>query len=129
MVLNKKFFLSVAAISIFSSQAAFADSSVYFDDQTGTYGYYYGAKSVKIASEKALFFCKDYGGKNCKELIKTAQKGYGAIAEGKTKKGSPVIGAVLGYPTQAQANKAAIGYCNGSGGLNAKVTQKFYDGN
>jgi hypothetical protein len=126
MSLIKKLFLSTAFISLLVPHA-FADSSVFFDQGNGAYGYSYNSHGMKPARDLALYYCKKSGGKNCKEFLTSGKRGYGAVAYADTKTGKHVIGVVLSASTQEKASKEAIEKCKKAGGIDPKIDGTFRD--
>jgi len=111
-----KALLAVMSITMFPMVTIFADSAIYFCDETGSYG---AAWSIPItqAKQTALNYCQEQGGTNCTELISCEDTGFGAIAISSNE----VIGAACGYNTQTQANQAAINSCVQSDGEDCTV--------
>lgn len=89
----------------------FADSAIYFCQETGSYGAAWGGDMASV-TQTALNYCQSQGGTNCQELVSCQGTGYGAIAISNNE----VIGASCGYNTQKEANKAALQSCVQSDG-------------
>jgi hypothetical protein len=104
-----------------------AQTAVYFCSETGYYGYCCGTANV---GDCAYNKCLSYGGKSPRLIGSIVnQKGYGAIAIGKTTNGSNAIGAAAGMSSQEAADRKAKEYCTQYGGQNPYIDARFYDGN
>ncbi|MCB1168365.1 MAG: DUF4189 domain-containing protein [Leptospiraceae bacterium] len=97
--------------------AAFADSSIYFCENTGAYGAAWGQPDNHAEAQSQ---CEKYGGTDCQELISCGY-GYAAIATSS----NSVIGASCGASTQTEANNAAVQACRDSGGNGCAVKHKW----
>ncbi|HBS05653.1 MAG TPA: hypothetical protein DEA96_11855 [Leptospiraceae bacterium] len=97
--------------------AAFADTSIYFCEETGAYGASWGqADNHGVAKSQ----CEKYGGTACEELI-SCGTGFAAIATSNNQ----VIGASCGAGNQGAANKAALDACRDSGGTGCAIKHKW----
>jgi hypothetical protein len=109
--------LSAAIMAIMAFPLAmFADSAIYFCEETGSYGAAWGGNMAEV-SQSALDNCQSQGGTSCAELVSCEGTGYGAIAVSDNE----VIGASCGYNTQKEANKAALESCVQSEGEGCKI--------
>lgn len=124
--MKKSFLLLVLPLLFFSIQLN-AQSAVYYCSETGYYGYCYGTPD---AQDCAYNNCVKYGGKSPRLVGSIIyQKGYGAIALGRTANGGKAIGAAAGQSTQEKADQMAKNYCIQYGGQNPYIDEQFYDGN
>ena len=110
MKMKMKMFLAMLGMVAFPL-ALFADSAIYFCEETGSYGASWGGNMASV-TQTALDNCQSQGGTNCQELVSCEGTGYGAIAISNNE----VIGASCGYNTQKEANKAALESCVQSDG-------------
>lgn len=109
-------------------QNAFAASSVYFCKETANYGFSYQAKTIVEAQDRAFDYCHESGGTNCQELVSTEDSGFGAIAEGETDDGIPVVGAAVAVETSNEAQEIALKYCKEAGATkNVEITFVWKD--
>jgi hypothetical protein len=106
-------------------ETVYSRNAVYFCSETGYYGYCYGVDDVESCAKNN---CMRVGGRNPK-LIRTVtnKKGNGAIAIGKTSKGTSVIGAATGCSSQVEADQRAIYFCKQYGGQNPQIDARFLD--
>lgn len=92
-------------LGLFLSVALFADSSIFFCQETSAYGAAWGAPMAKV-KQIAKQYCIDNGGTNCQELL-SCKTGYGAISvdnEG-------TIGASCGASNQQEADQLSLESC------------------
>jgi len=103
-----------------------AQTAVYYCGETGYYGYCYGTADVQNCAYNK---CINAGGKSPRLVGSIVyNKGYGAIALGKTSNGGNALGASAGLRSQDDADRTAINFCRQSGGQNPYIDAQFYDG-
>ncbi|MCK5823874.1 MAG: DUF4189 domain-containing protein [Ichthyobacteriaceae bacterium] len=101
-----------------------AQTSVYFCQQTDTFGYSSGSTHT---SDIAFERCINLGGNSPAPVYFTSKKGYGAIAEGTTKSGKKVIGIVAGNQNLSNAIIMAEKECRERGGQKISVKNWWKD--
>ncbi|MFN3603813.1 MAG: hypothetical protein ACK4UJ_03760 [Leptonema sp. (in: bacteria)] len=92
-------------VGLVLSAALFADSSIFFCEETSAYGAAWGAPMAKV-KKVAKQYCIDNGGTNCQELL-SCQTGYGAISIDN----QGTIGASCGAGSQAEADQLSLDSC------------------
>jgi len=103
-----------------------AQTAVYYCGETGYYGYCYGKVDAQNCAYNA---CIKSGGKSPRLVGSVVyNKGYGAIALGKTSYGGNALGASAGLGSQDEADRTAINFCRQSGGQTPYIDVQFYDG-
>lgn len=124
----KKLFLTAFALIIlaFAAPGLYSQSAVYFCTETGAYGFAYGY-SYSTVFDKAIDACYNYGGSKPVLITSTEYRGYGAIALGKDKNGSRVIGAAVGFTSLSEAKREAIRQCENYGGYDVYISDTWHD--
>lgn len=102
---------------VFLPAAVFADTSIYFCEETGAYGASWGNPNNHAEAKRQ---CETYGGTACAELI-SCDTGFAAIATSNNQ----VIGASCGAGSQGEANSAALEACRDSGGAGCAIKHKW----
>jgi len=120
----KNFNFLPIALFLFFGSIAHAQSAIYVCSTTGAYGFCYGTTDVE---ECAYNKCLQYGGKSPKRGGFVSDKGYGAVAIGKTSTGGQAVGFAAGYSTQEEADQVARNYCTQYGGQYPHVDARFLD--
>lgn len=80
----------------------------------GGYGYCYGPAPKSDAELCALKKCREVGGVECKVMVSSRGRGYGAIAVSSDTR-RPSVGAAIGMSTSNSAIDAALGQCEKRG--------------
>lgn len=97
----------LSMLAFLTSNQAFAFGAIAVDDEVGetdpSYGFVTGEETREAAQRKALKYCKEYGGEDCRVVVWFKQ--CGAYAASKKYYG-------YGYgPTKAKATSDALEMC------------------
>jgi hypothetical protein len=117
------FRLALVGITMLVIQRANAASAVATDFHGHTI-YSTGQLTKAIAIQHALETARQRYGAGVRIIAATDVKGYGAIAVA-SKGNRSVLGAALGHPSLADAEKQAIEICLKGGGVNPRVIQQW----
>ena len=119
---SARFGLALLSLVIAAIGHANAGSAVAWAPH-GNVVYSYGHPKT-VAIQRALEMARLRGGVNVKIIAATDVTGYGAIAVARKGRGS-VIGAALGRPSLADAEKRAIEVCLKGGGTDPEIKSRW----
>jgi hypothetical protein len=117
--------LALVTMAVVAVQNAKAASAVVMEQRHGHLITSYGQPSREIAKEHALETARQRYGANVRLIASSDVTGYGAIAVAR-KGNSSVIGAALGRPSRADAERRAIEVCLKGGGTDPKVRWEWH---
>ena len=120
----------VAALAVMAFQRANASSAVAIDPHGHITRAYDPTASEEAAKQAALELAVRRGWLGARIIASTGKSGYCAIAlaynaHGKVHGKDGVMGTALGWRSQAEADRLAIGACLKGGGINPKVYSRF----
>lgn len=101
-----------------------AQTAVYVCSQTGAFGFCYGYSNVTTCAYNK---CIQMGGRSPYNILSHPNKGYGAIAVGRSDSGRQVVGAAAGYTDRESARRRAISECQNLGGQNVYIHTTWLD--
>ena len=117
--------LALVTMALMAVQNVNAASAVVMEQRHGHLITSYGQPSKEIAKEHALETAHQRYGVNVRLIASSDVTGYGAIAVAR-KGDSSVIGAALGRPSRADAERQAIEICLRGGGIDPKVRWEWH---
>jgi Domain of unknown function (DUF4189) len=121
---SKLFRLALVCMTVAAIQNANAGSAVAHDPHGHTV-YSKGQPTKAIAIQHALETARSHGWAEARIIAASDVTGYCAIAVARKGNGS-VLGAVLGRPSRAEAERQSIEICLKGGGTDPKVRWEWY---
>jgi hypothetical protein len=118
------FQLPLLSMAVVAMQSANAGSAVANDGHGHTI-YSEGQPTKAIAIQHALETARSHGWADARIIAASDVTGYCAVAVARKGKGS-VLGAVLGRPSRADAERRAIEICLKGGGTDPKVRWEWH---
>jgi hypothetical protein len=118
------FRLALVSMAVVAIQNANSGSAVAHDPHGHTV-YSKGQPTKAIAIQHALETARSRGWADARIIAASGVTGYCAIAVASKGNGS-VLGAVLGRPSRADAERRAMEICLKGGGINPKVRCEWY---
>ena len=109
--------LSFVLMSMAGVNQLKAQSSVYYCNETGAYGYCYGKNDISTCTYNQ---CVNHGGTSPSQIFYTSSKGYVAIFSGTNSNGYRVIGVSGGYSNLDDAKERAKRKCINRGGVRGR---------